>query len=275
MNLGVSSASLFACALNEDIPQLFAERGVKHCEIFLESFSEYEADYALLLAERLMEFDIKAVSVHAMSQQFEPQLFSISDRQKNDAENIYRKVLAATHKIGAKHYVMHGPALLVNNTLKNTQLQRIGPICSWLADIAAEYGVKLCFENVSWCLFQYPNFPKDIEQYCESKNFYYTFDIKQAIRSGYDPFDFLQKMHGRVANVHLCDYLLKEGERPKVLMPGQGQFDFEKLFRILKESAYDGDCMIEVYSDMYEREDELFDCYNSLKKLFDQQLLSN
>lgn len=240
--------------------------GASICEVFLDSYCEYEMNFADLIAKTAQEQGLDVVSIHAMSSQFEPQLFALGERQRADANHLFLKVLKAGERMGARNYVLHGPAMQ-RGALKNADLERIGPIASRLADLASDFGIRMCWENVSWCLFHEPQFAQNILKYCDSGNLYFTLDIKQAIRAGYDPLDFLTTMGNRIAHVHLCDYRKNEQGMLSLEMPGKGCFDFAELTRTLCALDYQGDAMLEVYSDGYDQLDEIFESWQYLKKI--------
>ena len=102
-------------------------------------------------------------------------------------------------------------------------------------------------------------------EYAKTDLLTFTLDIKQAIRSGYSPFDYLSGMQQSLVNIHACDYLMN-GE-VALKMPGQGVFDFYALRDKLKETQYTGPIIIEVYSDLYRDLSELKYSYDFLKKV--------
>ncbi len=267
MQIGISTAAFYSRAVTEDALVSIRALGARACEVFLDSYCEYEPEFGTLLAARAEELGLSIRSIHAMATQFEPQLFSLSKRQREDAWMLYEKVLAQGRRLGAKKYVMHGPATM-RGALRNSHLQRIGPILSDLADLAGQYGLRLCYENVSWCMFNHPGFVSELLHYCHSSNLGFTLDIKQAARSGYDPFEYLHAMGERVSNVHLCDYTRGE-EGLTLSMPGRGSFDFARLSRELRAVGYAGDAMIEPYSDLYGDVQELGDCLKAMRELME------
>ena len=258
--MGISTASFFSRLDNENAVAYIGQSGFSCCEVFLETYREYEEAFAYIIKQKAEENQTQVVSVHAMSQQFEPQLFSTSQRQKEDAFQIYRNVLRAGQIMGATHYVLHGPALVMGNKVNEHFAQRWGHDAVELAQCAQDYGLQLCWENVSWCAFNVPDFADWILENGSHDNLRFTFDIKQAIRSGVDPFLYLEKMRNRLGNVHLCDYQLDEaGHIKNLALPGKGQFDFERLGRCLQAMHYEGYCMTEVYSSLYEDKNELLE----------------
>ncbi|MEA4869728.1 MAG: sugar phosphate isomerase/epimerase [Christensenella sp.] len=249
MEIGISTASYFNKMQIEDAVLDIGAHDVHLCELFLNTFSEYEPDFIDLLTERLLRAGVQVFSVHPMSMQYEPQLFSIHPRQRADAIALFERVLSAGRRAGASHYVMHGPARLFGG-VKNIELVRIAPILLDLDALAADYGIQLTLENVSWCIFNEPEFGVRLRDITGGQ-IKHTLDVKQAVRSGHDPIDYIRAVGEQIVNVHLCDATSPPGRSTQYDMPGFGEYDFFAMFNLLAEKGYTGPAFIEVYSDMY------------------------
>ncbi len=256
MDVGISTASIFNKAMVEDIPAMLSPMGCWLIEVFLNTFSEYRPDFVRLLKKRIDDAGLGVYSVHPMSSQFESQLFSIHPRQKSDALSIYREALNAGRILGASHYVMHGSPHL-GGTAKNLELDRIAPIFVELMDVAAEYGITLCLENVSWCFFHTPVFGAELRERLGDHRLKFVLDIKQAVRAGEDPLAFVEAVGEDLENWHLCDYAFDHAGKLSLKMPGKGQCDFAALAAAMVNKGYKGPAFIEVYSDMYTDPDQL------------------
>lgn len=267
LQIGISTASFFNRMTIEDAVLQLGAHGVPAAELFLNSFCEYEPAFTAMLAERARAANLRIHSVHPMSTQFEPQLFSLHPRQREDAFRIYERVLQAARTLGAACYVMHGAATL-NGAAKNLELARIAPIFSELDEMARAYGVTLALENVSWCLFCTPSFGLRLRELTKDR-MHFTLDIKQAVRSGFSPEDYMDAVGDRIVNVHLCDYERLENGAFRWRMPTQGQCDFSALRAALLAHGYRGPAFVEVYSDMYDDVDALYrartDCERALR----------
>lgn len=267
LQIGISTASFFNRMTIEDAVLQLGAHGVPAAELFLNSFCEYEPAFTAMLAERARTANLRIHSVHPMSTQFEPQLFSLHPRQREDAFRIYERVLQAARTLGAACYVMHGAATL-NGAAKNLELARIAPIFSELDEMARAYGVTLALENVSWCLFCTPSFGLRLRELTKDR-MHFTLDIKQAVRSGFSPEDYMDAVGDRIVNVHLCDYERLENGAFRWRMPTQGQCDFSALRAALLAHGYRGPAFVEVYSDMYDDVDALYrartDCERALR----------
>ena len=264
----VSSATYFQRMDLEDIVTDLPAHGVADAELFLNSFSEYEKDFVRLLAERAAGSGLRVHAVHPMSIQFEPQLFSIHPRQYADALRLYEKVLQNAVILGATRYVMHGPPY-IRGVLKNAQFDRVSGLLLDFSEIAAGYGVTLCLENVSWCLFQSPDFGKTLADRFGDR-LHYTLDVKQAFRSGYTPDDYIDAVGPLIRNVHLCDYLKDEAGQYVWKLPGKGCYSFESLFERLRSIGYSGPLTLEGYSDSFQDLGEMFESYRDLKSIADR-----
>lgn len=264
MEVGLSTASFYPDALTEQAIPLIKELGIKKAEIFLESFSEYEEDFCLMVKDKLDQCGITPYSVHVLGTQYEPQLFAITERQRRDAREVFLRVLKGAKIIGAQAYVFHGPPVRVN-TKPKLDYQRIGEIATELSETAGEYGVKFTWENVFWCWYSFPEFVPRIMEYVRSDNLYFTLDIKQAMKSNEDPIVFLRGMGERVANVHVCDFDV----HGNLYLPGQGSFNFNSLYQELYSIGYQGPIIMEVYRNNYGHYREMLKSLNFLKNIFE------
>ena len=271
MDIGLSTASYFNKLQIEDAVLDIAQHRVPICEVFLNTYSEYEPEFVEVLDERLRSGNVSVFSIHPMSMQFEPQLFSVHPRQRADAWRVYEQVLADGQTLGASHYVMHGPARLFGG-VKNIQLARIAPIFVDLIQLAKSYGIQLTLENVSWCVFNEPEYGLRLLETIGSEDVKFTLDVKQAVRSGYDPIDFIRAVGERIVNVHLCDATTMENGAVRYDMPGFGKYDFGKMFQTLSEHGYQGPAFIEVYSDMYEEISTLYESRARMIRIAEQAL---
>lgn len=260
LQIGFSTASFFAKSYPEDALTAICDMGAKQCEVFLNTFSEYEDNYITLLSGRAKELGLNVYSIHPMGTQFEPQLFSPYSRQRDDAWALYESVLAAAKRLNAGVYVMHGPVYMKNG-MKNLELTRIGPIIRDLSALAKSYKVRLAWENVSWCLFSTPEFAPRVLDAAKTDDLWFTLDIKQAVRSGFDPSLYFKAVGTKLANVHLCGYHVEADGGLTLCLPSNGQEDIAQIKQACKNAGYTGPAFIEVYSDLYADPAELERCF--------------
>ena len=108
MKTGISTASLFGRMNTEDALAFLSDNKVETAEVFLESFCEYNAEYGRVLKGVNKNTEIH--SVHVLTTQYEPQLYSIGDRAREDSFKILDSAMAAAEEFGAKYYTFHGIA---------------------------------------------------------------------------------------------------------------------------------------------------------------------
>ena len=264
MTTGMSTSCFFGKRTVEDAIDIMNQMGVKTAEVFLNTFCEYRPEYIAELKKRIDAAGMNVYSVHPHGVQYEPQLFSQYERSRKDAEDIFRQVLCAASVLGAKNYVCHGGIALKRNG-SHPNMERLAGIVDRLCDIAAEYGIRFCYENVHWCWCNRPEFAELLLKYTDNKNLGFTLDVKQAAQSGYDVCEYITAMSGRICNLHICDYIReKEGVRP--VMPPGGELDTERLKAAL--SDYSGAAILEVYGDNYDGFGELEQAYSKFCELF-------
>ncbi len=250
METGISTASLFCRYSTEDALQFLAQANVNHAEVFLESYCEYTKNFGRILKGRMG--DIKVHSVHTLTTQFEPQLYSINERAKTDSLIFLRDTMSAAREIGAKYYTFHGGARMKRTPLV-LDFDRIGKCTQKVIDVCAEYGVALAYENVHWCYYNYIGFFDELRK--RTSGLKGTLDIKQARQSGVDYREFLKEMGKDIVTVHLSD--IKEDG--KMCLPGKGITDFYEMFGRLSDVGFDGALITEVYQGDYDKTDELFE----------------
>ena len=257
MEVGISTATFFLKELTEDSFSVIQRCGGQACEVFLTTYSEYEPQFGELLKQRKGDLDV--YSVHSLNTQFEPQLFNLAPRTRSEAEKMFRKVLAVGRTIGAKVYTFHGLSRLKKDAYFDPVT--VGKRMCELGQIANEYGITLCLENVHWATFNTPSFYAEMKKY--SPNCGCVLDVKQARQSGYDWREYLEVMGDTVKNVHLSDV----DENGDIAMVGKGVFPFEELINRLDRLGYDGPLIIEQYAKNYDSYREVEQSVKYLKNI--------
>ena len=241
MKIGISTATFFTKLLTENSFSVIKQCGGECAEIFLTTYYEYEKDFGKILKEKTDGLEI--YSIHTLNTQFEPQLFNAAPRTYNDALKLYKKALQVGQIVGAKCYTFHGIARLKEATILDPV--KIGKRMFELGEIAQDYGIKLCLENVHWASCNSPEFFEIVKEY--APNIGAVLDIKQARQSNRHWKEYLNVMGSSLENVHISD--VKDG---KIEMVGQGEFPFEELIAELKKIEYNKALIIEQYASNYE-----------------------
>ncbi len=247
VKLGISTASLFLRKNNEEALPLLNEWGIPYAEVFLTSFSEYNPRFASALAAGKGE--VRVHSVHVLNTQFEPQLYAQHPRVQTDAYDWLKKAMLSAKNLGARHYTFHGIARLKRTFREN--LPATAAETAKIFTVCKEYGVRLCYENVEWALYNRPGIFTQLKKECPGLGG--VLDIKQARISGYDWRDYLAEMGEDLATVHVSDV----DQDGKMCLPGKGVFPFRELFERLKDVGFCGAVLIENYSKDYSQLSEL------------------
>ena len=258
MQTGISTASLFFRKTTEDALKFLNENNVSTAEVFLESYCEYDVEFGKLL--KSVQGKTKVHSVHTLTTQFEPQLYSINERAQRDSFVLLDKTMNAARQVGAKYYTFHGGARFKKTPFK-IDYERVGKITQDIIDAIKPYGVSLAYENVHWGYYNYIGFFEEIRK--RTVGLKATLDIKQARQSGISYIDYIEEMKGDIVTVHLSDI----DQNGKMCLPGKGITDFEDLFKRLADVGFDGALIIEAYQSDYGEYSELFHSLEFIKEL--------
>lgn len=255
MDIGISTATFFLRRYNEDSISIIKGLGGQTCEVFLECPSEYTEEYGKLLLKR--KGDLKVHSMHAVTMNYETELFNTFDRAYKDALKSFAGVLGIGKTLGAGFYTMHGRARIKKGGNYDDYVKN-GKRLEELCDFARNYDIQICLENVAWSLCNRPEYFSEIVK--RAPSICATLDVKQARISGYGYEEYLNAMNTKIKTVHVSDV----DDVGKIRLPGRGNFDFKELFKRLYDVGFDGDMIIEVYKDDYGHESELTESLNYL-----------
>ncbi|MBE5749370.1 MAG: sugar phosphate isomerase/epimerase [Clostridiales bacterium] len=258
MKIGISTASLFARRKTEDALEFLGKNNVQCAEVFLESYCEYNKEFGELLNS--VKGNTGVHSVHTLTTQFEPQLYSINERAKADSFEFLKKTMQAGQAVGAKYYTFHGGARF-KKTPFTINYDRVGQITQEIIDTIKPYGISLAYENVHWGYYNYIGFFNEIRK--RTLGLKGTFDIKQARQSGIDYAEYIEEMGKDIVTAHLSDV----DENGKMCLPGKGVTDFNDVLKRLKDVGFDGAILIEAYTSDYDKETELFESVEYLNNL--------
>lgn len=255
MEIGASTACFYPLETEKALKKLI-DLGYKKAEIFFNTVSELETPFVSQMKKQADDGGMKILSVHPFSSNLENNcIFGEYQRRYDDFIGLYKRHCCAAAELGAKYLVIHGAYAMLKRPLPDEHyFERFAS----LIEIGKREGITVCQENVVRFRSQSVDFLKRMKAYL-GEDFNMVFDVKQAIRSGYDPLFVAEEMKDSIVHVHLSD----NSPQADCMPPGTGEFDFKKLFSILDSANYKGDYVIEIYSRGYDVEKEL-----SLSKSF-------
>ena len=245
MKTGISTASFFLREECENAIDNIRRLGAECVEVFLGTFYEYRPEFAKAVLGRLD--GLKVSAVHALSTNFEPQLFSESRRVRGDGFYWLDQIMRSCRLLGADKYSFHGYI----SRCTGDDIAKTAEYLAGICEFCARYGVDVCLENVSWCTYNRPGIFRKLKSRCPALAG--VLDLKQARRSGYPVNMYIEDMAGAISHVHLSDV----DEQGKICLPGKGVYNFEEIFRRLRGAGFDGAAVIEVYGGDYNDYSEL------------------
>ncbi len=249
MRVGASTACFFPLETEKALANVL-DLGFDTAEIFFNTSSELEDSFVRNLKRDVDAYNAKILSVHPFSSALESNcIFAEYERRYYDFVDLYKKHFHAAALLGAQVVVIHGSVAVQKRDLSDDfyfeRFQR-------LVDLGKTEGVIVCQENVVRFRSQNMEFLKQMRS-ALGNDFNMVFDIKQSIRSGYNPLEFLNEFKNDVRHIHLSD----NTPQADCLPPGRGSFDFCSLFDMMNSVGYDGGYVIEIYSKGYDVKKEL------------------
>lgn len=252
---GVSTACLYPMPVEEALYEL-ALGGVAQTEIFLNTHSELRRSFIMNMAELLDRFGISCCSLHPFTCEMEPLLlFSQYKRRTDDALEYYRHYFSAMQALGSRVFVLHGNKVTGSHDI---YFERF----SMLSELGKSFGITVAQENVSRCTSRSLDFLKEMKEALGSTA-QFVIDIKQAVRSGENPFSLLEALGENTALVHMSD----NGTYGDCLKVGQGSFRIRDFLRILSEKSPDCTVVLELYRSAFTDVSDLLHNYHVLEKM--------
>lgn len=257
MNIGISTASFYPLE-TELALETIGKAGVKTTEIFFNAESELKPSFVDILADIKEEYGMNITAVHpTMSLAESFMIFSEYERRFYEALQKFARYSEVAAELGAKYIILHGG--------KPNGLTSDGEYCDRFMQLNRETrknGVTVLQENVVNYRSGDIEFLRSIREIL-GDDAQFCFDIKQAIRSGYNPTDLIDEFWDNIKHFHISDHSLASD----CMLPLNGKFDFKSFFTTLKSRNYDDACIIEVYKNAYKDISEIFDSHNKLIKL--------
>ncbi|MDR1892790.1 MAG: sugar phosphate isomerase/epimerase [Oscillospiraceae bacterium] len=259
MSIGISTSCFYPLVTEQALAELL-KNNVKTTEIFFNSRCELEPAFIGGLVELLSQTGGKVTAIHPFTSGYEPYLlFSRYERRFSDGLELYRRYFEAAAALNAKYVILHGDKAL-SEIEDSMFFERVNTLC----EASKPFGVQVLQENVNKFRGETPAFLRSY-RHALGDNAEFVFDVKQAVRAGYDPFEILDAMGKKIRHVHLSDHSGKND----CLLPGQGEFDFRRLFGRLKAFDYSGDLVLEVYREAFSKTEEILQSADMLRHLTD------
>lgn len=243
MEVGISSACFYPMRTEEAVDKII-DLGFRNAEIFVNCESEFDPIYCKNLRKKLDDGGVNVVSVHSYTAVIESlYFFSGYGRRVEDGLDAYRRYFEAAAILGAKYFSFHGERTPKTVGYGGADFDAQCETLCRLADTAAEHGITVAQENVSWCASSDPNYIRALRNALGDK-IGFTLDLKQARRVNVPWQEYADAMGDRLLNIHISD-----GKDEKLsLLPGKGEFNYHQFFNYLSEKEYSNFTIIEIYS---------------------------
>lgn len=257
MNIGVSTASLYPLETELALLEI-AKAGVKTTEIFINCESEMKPAFVDILADIKDDYGLNITSIHptySLAESF--LLFSEYERRFYEGVEKFKRYSEMAAQLGAKYIILHGG--------KDNGITTDEEYCQrymLLNEETRKNGVIVLQENVA-------NFRSRDKEFLKSMcnilgdDAQFCFDIKQSIRSGYNPFELIEEFYPHIKHCHISDHSLSSD----CLLPFNGGFNFKDFFSVMASVGYNGAYVIEVYKNAYKTYDEIFNSHKQLLKI--------
>lgn len=249
MRVGCSSSCFYPLETEKALDKVL-QLGFKSAEIFVNTASELALPFVAEMKQKADAQNCQILAVHPFSAAIENTcIFGEYPRRYADYIGLYQQHCHAAAVLGADIVVIHGALETRKIPLADEDyFQRFRA----LVEIGRQEGVRVCQENVVRFKSQSPAFLQEMHQ-ALGDDFHMVFDVKQAIRAGYEPLAMAEMFKEHIVHVHLSDNTPSQDCLP----PGKGSFDFAGLFSVLQSAQYAGGYVIEIYSNGCDVEAEL------------------
>lgn len=260
MKIGASTACFYPMETEKAI-QTLSDAGIKNIEIFFNAECELKGRLFEEIEKTVLDCGCSVLSVHPYTSAVETMsLFGNYPRRLNDILDTYKRYFEIMNLFGAKVFVLHG-ALRSAVLEDEVYFERY----SLLYDIGKGCGVTVAQENVSYCKGGSSDFLLKMKNTL-GDNVRFVLDVKQAIRSGKDPFYLLGILGSSITHCHLSD----NNDKTDCIPVGRGRLDFPRFAEKLKEIGYSGNIILELYKDGYESPRVLRESVSYMEKFFER-----
>lgn len=256
MRIGVSTACMYPTITELALSNLL-DLGVRDFEIFFNTSSELDKSFVKTLKRGVRHYGAKVRSLHPYSSMMEPfMFFSNYERRFTDMIEDYKRYFDAAKTLDADLVVIHGDKLPAYSP-DEKYFERFTRII----EIGKKFDVIVAQENVNLHRSQNVDFLCRMREWI-GDDIKFVFDVKQAVRAGYDPYEFARRLGNAIIHVHVSD----NNPSNTCLLPGKGVMDYAKLKNILDANGCDPSWVIEVYRSNFDEPAELWKTVQWLTK---------
>ena len=247
MNIGASTSNFYPLT-TEDSLDAVLRAGFRTVEVFFNASSELSPAFVGDLRRRAEAAGATVAAVHPYTSFMEPHfLFSVYERRALDMLEEYKREFEAAATLGAPYLILHGDRehspLSVERSLERYER---------LYDLGKTFGVRVAQENVVRYRSADLAYLRALRDTLKDKAAF-VLDVKQCVRCGLPVEQVAEAMGDAIVHVHVSDH----DDTRDCLPPGQGTFDYARLFALLNERQYDGALMLELYRAGFEDERDL------------------
>ncbi len=258
-NIGISTACFYPLYLEKALKRI-AEFSAPCCEIFFNCFSELEKPFLKELKNIANAGGVKVSSIHPFLSALETFLFFTPyDRRFYDGLDQYKRFFEAAQFIGAEYFVFHGAFNSSPFCGMDIYCERYLSLC----EEAKAFGITVTHENVCRTVTATPEFVRDFKK-ALNDNVSFTFDLKQCVKANQDPIKMLDAMGKNIKNFHINDF---DFAKKECRLPLEGDCDISGVVNKIKSLGYNGNYIIEVYSDNYECDEDIRKAASKLKAI--------
>lgn len=258
MKIGVSTACMYPVETDTALRRL-TDIGINTFEIFFNADCELRGNIYEEIRSIVRGSGSEVISVHPYTSAVETMsLFGDYKRRYSDIMDTYKRYFEIMNELGAGVFVLHG-ALKSAVCSKETYFERY----SALYELGKDFGVTVAQENVSYCKSGSLDFLRDMKKQLGSQCGF-VLDVKQAIRSGLNPFDILGELGNSVVHCHISD----NTEDRDCVPVGKGWLDFKGFAELLRKKGCGGNIVLELYSSGFGSLGELKESVEYMKGFF-------
>ena len=228
----------------EDLTEaLFADykkAGVQAIEISLGNKPDKDLDYAEI--KRLSDvYGIELWSFHLPFAPFTELDLSHPDLCDHTVE-YFKHLIKEGSSIGIKRFVVHPSGEPIFDEQRAARLECSGKSLARLAEYAKSLNAIICVEDLPRsCIGR--NSEEMLELLSAHEDLRCCFDTNHLL-SLEKPHEYIRKIGNRIVTLHVSDYDFLDERH---WLPGEGDIDWQKLYRALCEIGYNGAWMYELY----------------------------